>query len=187
MELVQQRFGEYKEEVAEKKKNQMFDYLRLLFTIKDKITYSKLVGKPEIGLHFLVSYLSYEDKKAANTLNKYIPGNGRPCIRESLCWKLFYYLRPKMNGFKWNQSYVSKTVNKEVKEFKQKVCKYYGWSDREWRINKMFVMKEKEKYCDLLGIENDVRKKLGVERVRIPKIKIQRSKQPKVEGLSRWM
>ena len=144
-----------------------------------------ITEKPEISLSFLTNYLSYEDRKAANLLNRFIPGKDRLCVRDRLCWKLAYYLLPKKQVFQWNNSYIKKSKEEDLGEFKEKVCRHFGWSEREWKLNKGLVLKEKEYYSDLLGVDNLTRKKLGVEKVVIPKIS-KEEECPKIVGLGEW-
>ena len=162
----------------------MFKFLSLIYTSKDKNAYELATERPEVSLTFLTNFLSYEDRKSANLLNRFIPGKDRLCVRDKLCWKLAFFLLPKKQVFEWNNSYIKKSKEEDLGEFKEKLCRHFGWTEREWKLNKKLVLKEKEYYSDLLGVDNITRKKLGVEKVVIPKA-------PKVEevtirGLSEW-
>ena len=155
-----------------------FDSFGLLLTTRDKSAYKKIVALKVISPSFFVNYISYEDRNAANILNRYLYK-----VKENLFWYLAFCVVPRKLTFGWNKAYIKKPKNSEIEEFKVKVKKYFNWTEKEWRVNRKLILMRKSYYIDLLGFDNTVRKKMGAEKIIIPKVKYI---EKQVKNLEEW-
>lgn len=142
----------------------------------------EIVDKVYLSEDFLLDYISQDlgyDKymQKLNILAHKIP-------KKRWIRILTLIMGVKNKRFFWNNTFINFSVKKKEKEeFKEKIKKYFNWSEREYKENEIVLKNNIEEWADFLGIENEERKRLGLKRINI---NLDGFKDKRQKNLERW-